>query len=67
MEEKIDKIDYLYDDLSKIPTLRLKRALQAYQMLAGQVSFFSESSYNDEILRIEGELLGRKELILELN
>ncbi len=53
-----EKIDYVYGDLSDVPTATLKVALRAYQN-------FNEKS--EALSRIEVELLGRKELEVDEN
>jgi hypothetical protein len=59
MNERLNKdesINYLYDDLSKIDTKKLKLALVGYK------NFKHHGNGEEAILRIEGELLSRKEL-----
>ncbi len=72
------EIDYLYDDLSNIDTATLKIALKAYIDLdlkddGTSVRISPEKTYknfdenNGALVRIEAELLGRKELEVDEN
>ncbi|MEK7586132.1 MAG: hypothetical protein AAB477_02810 [Patescibacteria group bacterium] len=57
------KVSYLYDNLSGVTTKALKCAMRAYKMLlASNKHRGCHDTALDAIHRIEGELLGRKEL-----
>ncbi len=53
-----DEIDYSYDDLSSIDTATLKMALTSYRNF---------NKDNEALVRIEAELLSRKELEVDEN
>lgn len=60
------KVDYLYGDLSNVDTKKLRSGLAAYK----NFKRFHDNEENadkaaETIIRIEGELLKRKEVIME--